>query len=151
MQVCASTACFGFVSEITHEQFFTAACIILRAVMGELDIQPYPSLESVATPAAAVSLAIFLGGPVSHAQTSASGALRTWGNGMLPYDFHCMQGWGVLLWTLPPWLSLPPCTEAHLFWELRWAFRYLRHTDRSPLQTIAGWWLLSFSGDAWEV
>ena len=38
MQVCASTACFGFVSEITHEQFFTAACIILRAVMGELAV-----------------------------------------------------------------------------------------------------------------
>ncbi len=34
-QVCASTACFGFVSEISHEQLFTAACLILRAVMGE--------------------------------------------------------------------------------------------------------------------
>ena len=29
-----STACFGFVSEISHEQFFTAACLVLRFVMG---------------------------------------------------------------------------------------------------------------------
>lgn len=33
-QVCTSTALFGFVSEIDHEQLFTAACLILRAVMG---------------------------------------------------------------------------------------------------------------------
>ena len=33
-QVCTSTALFGFVSEIDHEQFFTAACLILRAIMG---------------------------------------------------------------------------------------------------------------------
>ncbi|KAK9905881.1 hypothetical protein WJX75_008082 [Coccomyxa subellipsoidea] len=32
--VCTSTALFGFVSEIDHEQFFTAACLILRAIMG---------------------------------------------------------------------------------------------------------------------
>ena len=35
VQVCASTACFGFVSEISHEQLFTAACLFLRAIMGE--------------------------------------------------------------------------------------------------------------------
>ena len=34
-QVCASTACFGIVSEISHEQLFTAACLLLRAIMGE--------------------------------------------------------------------------------------------------------------------
>ena len=36
VQVCVSTACFGFVSEISHEQFFTAACLVLRFVMGAL-------------------------------------------------------------------------------------------------------------------
>ena len=40
VQVCASTACFGFVSEISHEQFFTAACIVLRAIMGEQLLGP---------------------------------------------------------------------------------------------------------------
>lgn len=34
LQVCASTALFGFVSKIGHEQLFTAACLFLRAVMG---------------------------------------------------------------------------------------------------------------------
>lgn len=33
-QVCVSTALFGFVSELTHEQFFIAACLVLRTVMG---------------------------------------------------------------------------------------------------------------------
>jgi hypothetical protein len=34
IQVCVSTALFGFVSELDHEQLFTAACLTLRAVMG---------------------------------------------------------------------------------------------------------------------
>ncbi len=46
-QVCISTAMFGFVSEIDHEQLFTAACLTLRAVMGKISFlllriqQPY--------------------------------------------------------------------------------------------------------------
>ena len=34
-QVCFSTALFGFVSEMQHEQGFLWACLVLRAIMGE--------------------------------------------------------------------------------------------------------------------
>lgn len=48
VQVCASTACFGFVSEISHEQLFTAACLFLRAIMGKRQsISKRPDLVSI--------------------------------------------------------------------------------------------------------
>jgi hypothetical protein len=34
-QVCFSTALFGFVSEMQHEQWFLFSCLVLRAIMGE--------------------------------------------------------------------------------------------------------------------
>lgn len=80
------------------------------------------------------------------------GPPRSGGNSpVLPDTSHQLQGWGVPLWTLHPWLSLPPCMEAHLFWAPLWAFRYLRHTDRSPLHTSAGGWLSGLNMNAWEV
>ncbi|CAL8472291.1 g11833 [Coccomyxa elongata] len=54
--VCISTAMFGFVSEIDHQQLFTAACLFLRAVMGL-------GCAAVDTAAMALSAALYGGTP----------------------------------------------------------------------------------------
>ena len=37
-QVCFSTALFGFVSEMKHEQWFLGCCLALRAIMGMISL-----------------------------------------------------------------------------------------------------------------